>query len=256
MVSIPSLLLAQATKQFEGDSTKFHHEIPKNPNKVDSRGRKTGKWTILYDGDWMVTKNPNEVAYYRLISYREDKPVGKMGDYYSSGQIQMSATLISDDPETYNGEVILYSEEGNITSLRYYQNGHFDYNETILRLEKIVKDQRKKGKNEMGYANLFVRSAFQNETTFNDDLRLTEKIDRQLTELSNSEGTEQEFMFIDANNFSVAYSLKGRYSKTPSGYLVKVRLFKGDQLVNQFEVLGNPDDLAEMIVSKTLNELN
>ena len=112
VVFIPSFLFAQEpTKDIEGDSTELQHQIPINPNKVDEQGRKTGKWTILFDKDWKEIDNIDSTTFYSLITYKEDKPVGKMRDYYRSGQLQMEATLISENPDTYDGEVIWYSEE-------------------------------------------------------------------------------------------------------------------------------------------------
>ena len=115
VVFIPSFLFAQEpTKDIEGDTTELQHQIPINPNKVDDQGRKTSKWTILFDENWNEIENTGEAAFYRLITYEEGRPVGQMGDYYLNGQIQMEAKLISENPETYDGEVIWYSEEGNI----------------------------------------------------------------------------------------------------------------------------------------------
>ena len=152
-VSIPSFLFAQEpTKDIEGDSTELQHQIPINPNKVDEQRRKTGKWTILFDKDWKEIDNIDSTAFYRLITYKEDKPVGKMGDYYRSGQIQMEATVISENPDTYDGKVKWYSEEGNISDLKFYNDGHLDYDESILRLGAIVRDQRKTGEKHPSYA--------------------------------------------------------------------------------------------------------
>ena len=121
VVFIPSFLFAQElTEDIKGDSTKIQHQIPINPNKVDDQGRKTGKWTILYNKDWNKIEDTGEAAFYRLITYKEDKPAGKMGDYYRSGQIQMEATIISEDPETYDGEVIFYNENGNIDEYLFF----------------------------------------------------------------------------------------------------------------------------------------
>ena len=146
LISIPSVLFAQEqTKQIEGDSTEFQHQIPLNPNHVDEEGRKTGKWTILFDENFNETDSLENTHFYRLITYKEGQPVGKMADYYRSGQIQMQATMISDAPDTYDGVVIYYSEEGYIENYQFFNNGQLDNNETILSLSVIVEDQRKNG---------------------------------------------------------------------------------------------------------------
>lgn len=63
-VSIPSFLFAQEpTELNEEDSTEFQHQIPIYPNKVDEQGRKTGKWTILFDEDWKEIDNIDSTAF-------------------------------------------------------------------------------------------------------------------------------------------------------------------------------------------------
>ena len=99
-------------------------QIPQRPNRIDSEGLRQGEWTILYDAKWKETKNPNQVEYYRMIEYQDDKPVGKVYDYYKNGQIQMEATLLADRPESiYEGEAIWYRENGSTEVLRRYENG-------------------------------------------------------------------------------------------------------------------------------------
>ena len=59
-------------------------EIPKNPNAYDLDGNKTGVWTILYDLDWNVTESIDSAKFYRVITYEEGIPKGKVIDYKSS----------------------------------------------------------------------------------------------------------------------------------------------------------------------------
>ena len=77
VVFVPSFLFAQEpTETVNGDSTELQHQIPINPNEVDEQGRKTGKWTILFDENWNTVSDINQVVYYVVITYKEDKPVG------------------------------------------------------------------------------------------------------------------------------------------------------------------------------------
>ena len=63
-------------------STLAQHKIPKNPNTIDKNGLKQGKWTILYDANWEIIKDSNKTKFYRIIAYKDNKPVGKVVDYY------------------------------------------------------------------------------------------------------------------------------------------------------------------------------
>jgi len=102
---------------------------------------------------------------------------------------------------------------------------------------------------------LFVRSSFENENTFNDDLRLSEQVDDLLKEYGGTRGEKQSLIFIDAVRFVDAYSLKGRYAQSPDGYEVDVRLFKGDTIISKFKATESPDKLAEMLVNILQKEM-
>ncbi len=102
---------------------------------------------------------------------------------------------------------------------------------------------------------IFLRSVFQNEETFDDDLNLSEQLDTQLRDLS-AKGTDQAVVFVDARKYSGAYSLKGRYSKEGDTYNVDVRLFKGDEMMKRIEVRGGENQLGKLIIDKILSEIN
>jgi CHAT domain-containing protein len=88
--------------------------IPQNPNVTDKNGLRQGKWTIWFTKNWETTSTKDSIAYYRLIEYKEDKPVGIVIDYYLSGKKQFEGQLLADRPEEVN--------EGN--TVWYYQNGN------------------------------------------------------------------------------------------------------------------------------------
>jgi hypothetical protein len=74
-----------------------------------------------------------------------------------------------------------------------------------------------------------------------------------LKEYSYAKGEGKSLIFIDAVRFSEAFSLKGRYTKSGDKYAVDVRLFKGDEMVERFQVEDQQDRLAKKIV-KEVNE--
>jgi len=60
-------------------------DIPKNPNKTDKDGKRQGKWTIWYDKDWKIINDEKGVEFFRIITYKDDKPVGLVKDHYKNG---------------------------------------------------------------------------------------------------------------------------------------------------------------------------
>jgi len=101
---------------------------------------------------------------------------------------------------------------------------------------------------------LFLRSNFTNEITFNDNLRLSESINDELINIQTRD--ENEVIFIDASRFSDAYSLKGRYQKNGDAYTVQVRLFKGDEVVESYEVNGKEViELTRLIIDNALGQI-
>ena len=99
---------------------------------------------------------------------------------------------------------------------------------------------------------IFLRSSFQNEDTFNDDLNLSEQLDSSLRDLNAKDGNEQAIIFVDARKYSDAYSLKGRYQKLGEDYKVDVRIFKGEEIVNKFEIQSIQEGLKNQIIDKVL----
>jgi hypothetical protein len=102
----------------------FAQNIPQNPNKLDKKGLRQGKWTICYNQDWNIISDCKSATYYRLITYKNDTPIGKVQDYFLSGKVQMEATLLQDRPqETFAGKAIWYHENGQIATEVVYVDG-------------------------------------------------------------------------------------------------------------------------------------
>jgi CHAT domain-containing protein/tetratricopeptide (TPR) repeat protein len=98
--------------------------IPQNPNKMDKKGLRQGKWTICYNEDWSIVSDCKSATYYRLLTYKNDKPIGKVRDYFLSGKVQMEANLTADRPqEIFEGKAIWYYENGKIATEVEFVNG-------------------------------------------------------------------------------------------------------------------------------------
>ncbi len=95
---------------------------------------------------------------------------------------------------------------------------------------------------------LFVKSNFTNDESFNDDLRISEKLDEMLTNVQTRSG---DLVFVNVNRFPNSYSLKGRYTRQNNQIKATFRLFKGDNIIESFETMGaNIQSISEAIVSQ------
>src|SRR2546429_2479163 len=57
-------------------------EIPVNPNLTDTASLRQGIWTYWLDGNGNITDKKENLQYYRIIEFKDDKPVGVTKDYY------------------------------------------------------------------------------------------------------------------------------------------------------------------------------
>jgi CHAT domain-containing protein/antitoxin component YwqK of YwqJK toxin-antitoxin module len=100
------------------------NSIPFQKNKVDSKGRRQGKWCITFNANWNVTTNKDSTTYYRLLNYKDDKPQGLTSDYYFSGQKQFTARLVADRPkEIVEGKANWFHENGTLALEVNFVNG-------------------------------------------------------------------------------------------------------------------------------------
>ncbi|NJL14486.1 MAG: tetratricopeptide repeat protein, partial [Microscillaceae bacterium] len=113
-------------------------DLPTAPNQSDAQGKRQGAWVILYDQEWhIVDRDTGQVAFYRLINYREDQPQGRVFDKYRNGQTQMETTLRADRPkEIMHGETIFFRPDGSREKMQLFEEGtlldEFEYDEKGL----------------------------------------------------------------------------------------------------------------------------
>ncbi len=80
--------------------------------------------TIFYTQSWEPTHIKDSIAFYRVISTDENgKPVGKVKDYFISGQLQWVGQLQSIDPEILDGYCVWLNSDGDTTGTACYING-------------------------------------------------------------------------------------------------------------------------------------
>ena len=92
------------------------------PNEVSNK-KMQGNWIIWYNSKWLPTTIRDSAAYYRKITFLDDKPIGKVTDYYKSGKKQWEGTLYSFEPELIDGLAIWYHENGNKNVVRTFKKG-------------------------------------------------------------------------------------------------------------------------------------
>ncbi len=78
---------------------------------------------------------------------------------------------------------------------------------------------------------IVIRSHFQEDETFYDDEELSSRLDAMIRELRDQ--SEHSFIFLDEGQFSNAYSIYGRYSRTEDGYRISYRIFRNDLAIFQ-----------------------
>jgi antitoxin component YwqK of YwqJK toxin-antitoxin module len=85
-------------------------------------GFRTGAWTIYFDQNWNETNDSMQRKYYRKIIFGEQGvPIGKINDYYITGEKQFEGYLLSGSP---NGDCVYYYNNGNLNSEGKYDNGN------------------------------------------------------------------------------------------------------------------------------------
>lgn len=101
----------------------------------------------------------------------------------------------------------------------------------------------------------FIRSNFQNELTFDDDLGLGNLIDGQL-QLEAGKGPQANLVFVDLNKREGAYSIKGRYTKENGQIKLNVRLFSpdGSSEILDIKPSDSPEAIAKIVV-RTVKKL-
>lgn len=95
---------------------------------------------------------------------------------------------------------------------------------------------------------LFVRSNFQEEVSFNDDLELGEALDARLMDIS-AQGKSGSILFVNVQKYPDAYSIKGRYSIEKEKVVLNIHLFKGKKLVKKIKVDGSTKNIDALIDS-------
>ena len=103
---------------------------------------------------------------------------------------------------------------------------------------------------------LVLRSNFQNDDTFDDDLMLAVHVDAALRD-AESRGGESSLVYVDAASLPDAYRIAGRYRRAGGKVTVEVRLLGGEKPI-QFSVTdaeANLEELAKKIAEEAVKAI-
>ncbi len=107
--------------------------LPTSPNKTDHQQKKQGEWCIWMDGQWQPTTDSTHVAYYRVITYKNDKPVGVTTDFFRNGQKQFEGFIVEDSPEdVMEGICTWYYHTGEIRVTESFKGGETNGDQKVL----------------------------------------------------------------------------------------------------------------------------
>jgi len=217
--------------------------LPIRPNAYGTDSLKTGEWVYYYNIQREeITPETDSVAFYSLIDYQQGKPIGKMGEYNRSEQILMSATLISEDPKRYDGSVFYYSEEGNIISYAFFNEGNFSLQKSIDGFKPIVEELRDRLPNHVDYTSALINLALiygdlgrynEAESLYIEGLNIIKKELRQ---------NHHDYVAY-LNNLSLLYAKLGRYAEAESFLLETLDVMKSQ---------GNENRMAGFLINLSI----
>ena len=99
---------------------------------------------------------------------------------------------------------------------------------------------------------VFIRNVFQEETSFDDVLGLTDALEAHLRKLT-LKGAQADLIYVDVKEYDNAFSLKGRYTVAGDAVTVRGKLYRGKDPKGDFQVTGKKGDvpgLAQLILEK------
>lgn len=119
----------------------FSQNASERSNQSDENSTKQGDWVYYYDEDWNTIENKKNASFYRLITYRDGRPIGQVADYFANGQMQMSIdSVITEEPLAYQGMLAEYSEEGNIVLVEFMNKGAMDTSACIRKFKALIEE--------------------------------------------------------------------------------------------------------------------
>ncbi|QNL23008.1 caspase family protein [Hyphobacterium sp. CCMP332] len=95
---------------------------------------------------------------------------------------------------------------------------------------------------------IFIRSIFQNQQTFDDNLDLSEELNQQLRDI---QANDESIIFVDVARFTNAYSIRGVYSDKNGQITLQANLLKNGSVISNID-LTHPDKVEIIKALKNL----
>lgn len=96
---------------------------PEGKNRYNASKRRQGGWLIYFDSSWKPIADRTKATFYRVAVYNDGKLVGPIRDFYSTGVVQSTGYLLSENPDVLDGEFKSYYPSGQPYRVSNYKNG-------------------------------------------------------------------------------------------------------------------------------------
>lgn len=94
-----------------------------------------------------------------------------------------------------------------------------------------------------------IRSIFQNQESFGDDLNLVGMIEQAFRKESNK-GKNADLIFVDVNNYPGAYALRGLYEVDKGNITLKLKIFQDEKAIHDLPVIktDKPERISKILM--------
>jgi CHAT domain-containing protein len=172
------------------------------------------------------TEDASRSEYYRIVTYKDDKPIGPVTNFYKNGKPQQSAEMQTDRPkEIWQGTVIRYRKDGSKETEGIYKKGKLKGDLKLFHPDGSEITQ--------GWLNLLLKSkSYGDKGKFNEMAVCIEKA----TMLARYKFGEKDFRFITTiSAMSGVYMIKGDYPAAEELSLELLKSFesKGDKFLRE-----------------------
>lgn len=216
--------------------------LPFGKNQTDANQKRQGDWVIWMDAKWQPTNDSSSAMYYRRISYKDDKPVGSVSDYYRNGTKQYEGLIIQDRPEDIlDGIQTWYYPSGEKRVIEKYINNESQSTIVYLRSGELADEN-------------WVANYYRKGERFSDEKKYEAAANEFLKAIQHAEAffsRESEEYAAVADWLGLAFSLAGRKDKAipyEEEYIAVRRLIHAQPdtlMLNVLEDLGSAYRLQE-----------
>ena len=101
-------------------------KIPEQPNKVDSKGKRTGHWVLLLDINQKETNQEDLLNSYAILKYESNQIIGEVEIFNKSEKKIIKGKMLAGNPLIYDGKISFFNPNGLVNKIVEYRNGKMD----------------------------------------------------------------------------------------------------------------------------------